>query len=1002
MDLPSVLGGAVQGFKDFGTGLVDFFGTGGASILDLIDTIQTGKATSQRQDDYRKWLYSTDDNKDAAAKGLGTILNGVQTVSDYIPGLNIVSQNPLFNAGQGAVGGIADELKTYGKDYDLGRAGQRALVSGGAALASGALGDTLKNSSTPILRSNTIKGAARGALGGAINQGGYTAIEGGNLSDILSSAGQGATMGGVIGGATGMMQDFKPAKTVADGLTDDERQARLVNVEKQLDEIGPISLLDASEEAAAKRARRSELRDLKSAYEQGYDNLAQYREAMDEMRAAKRARRDERAKTATTGEQQAQAYMMNHRPTESGSFGYDITAGGENAILPADAYNDLRRYTSYTAPEYLDETANQLNAVRNNPKGEVTIYRATPGDTINEGDWITLSRAYADEHNRSQLGGKGNILEQRVPASDIQFAGDDLMEWGYFPQKSTTNDPEVMAAIDAIVAPENQEMVTLYRGMSAPDAPTLKKYLDDMRNPDIEPRQYAGASLFGRGYNATESLKEATSYAKSSDNGPAMGVFSIKLPKDSFVQMTEDAGNRERDFIIRAHDKYGGYHPEIDPKFNPEAMAQGKKDFMDYLIKNNIAGSVSDGGTYTIMNPQMTSEFKVKKLLPEAENYLKQNGYKSLEDIKNDPQVMEAVDALIADATPQPNAKVGKNPSLEAQDWAADMLQIADKNTVLPNELRDIINPSTLPQDDIELRKIITSNDSPKVKQQKIIDLEFGGDIKNASTQDLIDYFYGNDTKSKQAYERKMAKNGKTYDSPSVRENAEKSVIDKIKGLSNDSVDQGFTATADTLLSERLGIGPSTTYKYNNPNEKGFDVRGRAHGRYMPNKKDISVREYLPGSNTKLDAESALSATGHERLHSFQREADWGRYDKEVSEAYKQLHEDLKPYIKDMKQTRQLYPKKTEYYQRPIEQEARMFQQYLVDNGYTGDTRYQLRKDGAYVKEYSDKINPAFDKFISKLQKLSKKGVALPAIAALLGGGAYLTTTADEKDKETR
>lgn len=231
-DLPSILGGMAQGFLDFGKSAVDLFGTGGAAVGDLVDTIRTGKVSTKNQDDFRKWLYNTDSVQDAAAKGLGTALNGVQTVTDYIPGIGAVTRNPLFNAGQGALGGLADEFKTYGKDYDLGRAGQRAAVSAGAALASGSLGDALKKSANPLLSSGTVQGLARGATGGAITGGGYAAIDGG---DIAQSALQGAGTGALIGGATGAIQDFMPRKATYDmALTDEEKAARIANAKNML------------------------------------------------------------------------------------------------------------------------------------------------------------------------------------------------------------------------------------------------------------------------------------------------------------------------------------------------------------------------------------------------------------------------------------------------------------------------------------------------------------------------------------------------------------------------------------------------------------------------------------------------------------------------------------------------------------------------------------------------------------------------------------------------
>lgn len=233
-DLPSILGGMAQGFLDFGKSAVDLFGTGGASIADLIESARTGKVTTRNSDDFRKWLYDTDDVKDAAAKGLGTALNGVQTVSDYIPGIGVVTRNPLFNAGQGAIGGLADEFKMYGKDYDLGRAGQRAAVGAGGALASTGLADALKGSGNALLKSGTAQGLARGAVGGAIGAGGYTAIDGGSLGDVANSALQGAGMGAALGGTMGALQDFRPAKTYDVALTDEEKAARIANAKNML------------------------------------------------------------------------------------------------------------------------------------------------------------------------------------------------------------------------------------------------------------------------------------------------------------------------------------------------------------------------------------------------------------------------------------------------------------------------------------------------------------------------------------------------------------------------------------------------------------------------------------------------------------------------------------------------------------------------------------------------------------------------------------------------
>lgn len=176
-ELSSILGGLAQGFKDFGTGLVDMFGTTGAAIGDIF---QSGGRSTKNQDDFRKWLYNTDSTKDAAAKGLGTILNGVSTVTDFIPGIGVVTSNPAFNGVQGAIGGIADELKMNGENADWGRAAQRAGVGAASGLASGYSSELLGKSSNKLINNGLTRGAVGGALGGGIANAGYTGIEGGD------------------------------------------------------------------------------------------------------------------------------------------------------------------------------------------------------------------------------------------------------------------------------------------------------------------------------------------------------------------------------------------------------------------------------------------------------------------------------------------------------------------------------------------------------------------------------------------------------------------------------------------------------------------------------------------------------------------------------------------------------------------------------------------------------------------------------------------------------
>ena len=139
-------------------------------------------------------------------------------------------------------------------------------------------------------------------------------------------------------------------------------------------------------------------------------------------------------------------YMMAHRPTETGAYASNITKGtGEwESLMPEDVYEHPEWYFDMNQ-EYSKESFRALKQIKNNPNAEITIYRATTGNKINKGDWVTLSKKYAEYHNNSQFKGKGNIIELKVKAKDVQYAGDDINEFGYFPQTDiqTTDNPDI-------------------------------------------------------------------------------------------------------------------------------------------------------------------------------------------------------------------------------------------------------------------------------------------------------------------------------------------------------------------------------------------------------------------------------------------------------------------------------------------------------------------------------------------------------------------------------
>lgn len=64
---------------------------------------------------------------------------------------------------------------------------------------------------------------------------------------------------------------------------------------------------------------------------------------------------------------------------------------------------------------------NKLKRLQNNPEKEITIYRASPVKELNEGDWVTADRIYANDIKRQN---GGHVYSYKVKVKDLRFPND--------------------------------------------------------------------------------------------------------------------------------------------------------------------------------------------------------------------------------------------------------------------------------------------------------------------------------------------------------------------------------------------------------------------------------------------------------------------------------------------------------------------------------------------------------------------------------------------------
>lgn len=76
-----------------------------------------------------------------------------------------------------------------------------------------------------------------------------------------------------------------------------------------------------------------------------------------------------------------------------------------------------------------------IRMAKGKPDQKIKIYRAVPKgvETINDGDWVTISPKYAKQHGSSYLDGF-KVLAKVVYAKDLFSDGNSIHEWGYNPE----------------------------------------------------------------------------------------------------------------------------------------------------------------------------------------------------------------------------------------------------------------------------------------------------------------------------------------------------------------------------------------------------------------------------------------------------------------------------------------------------------------------------------------------------------------------------------------
>lgn len=131
-------------------------------------------------------------------------------------------------------------------------------------------------------------------------------------------------------------------------------------------------------------------------------------------------------------------FRMSHRAPSFDEEGIDknmveVAQNKDDVMLSMEEQFKMNR--TKERDESISSIKEALSAIKRGEKPTVTIYRAVPKKikegNVRNGDWITLSRSYAEMHGKGNIDGDYKIMEDKVPAENLYWDGNDINEWGY-------------------------------------------------------------------------------------------------------------------------------------------------------------------------------------------------------------------------------------------------------------------------------------------------------------------------------------------------------------------------------------------------------------------------------------------------------------------------------------------------------------------------------------------------------------------------------------------
>lgn len=128
---------------------------------------------------------------------------------------------------------------------------------------------------------------------------------------------------------------------------------------------------------------------------------------------------------------------MAHRPPKiDGTNTVSLDNITNSGLFPNDILENPEKYFADAHRVDIKDMCDIIKKAQGNPDAEITIYRGSPINELNKGDWVTLSKDYAKRYaGMMSENPKSKLYKYQVKAKDISFNNSSFIENGYWGDK---------------------------------------------------------------------------------------------------------------------------------------------------------------------------------------------------------------------------------------------------------------------------------------------------------------------------------------------------------------------------------------------------------------------------------------------------------------------------------------------------------------------------------------------------------------------------------------